>query len=91
MAIDDSLLSGLQSFQNLVRSEQHEMAAAMAQDQRKRADVTARWLGFDRGGRGIAEYEGQIYSCEVISSTSKQKFAQINLRRTKRGNYCDWQ
>ena len=91
MAINDALLNGLQTFQDLVRSEQHEIAAAAAQNQRKQADVTARWLGYDKVGRGLAEYEGQVYTCEVISSTSKQKFAQINLRRTKRGNFCDWQ
>jgi len=91
MAIDDSLLAGLQTFQDLVRSEQHENAAAAQQNKRKQADVTARWLGFDENGMGRAEYEGVIVTCHVISNKSKQKFAQINLRRTKLGNYCDWQ
>jgi len=89
--MDDSLLIGLQSFQDLLRLELHQNAQAEAQTQRKRADVTARWLGFDSQGRGTAEYEGKVYTCEVIGSKSKPKYAPINLRRTKAGNYCDWQ
>ena len=88
---EDALLSGLQTYQDLARAEQHQVAEAAAQDARKRSDVTARWLGYDTKGRGLAEYEGKVYSCEVISSKSKQKYARINLRRTINGNYCDWQ
>jgi len=91
MAVDDALLNGLQTFQDLVRAEQHETAAAIAQSKRKATDVTARWMGFDKNGMGLAEFEGKIYPCEVITTKCKKKFAQINLRRTKRGNYCDWQ
>jgi len=91
MSVESQLLVSLQNFQDLVRAEQHENAAAAQQNQRKQADVTARWLGYDKNGRGLAEYEGEVFTCEVISNTCKQKYAQINLRRTKRGNFCDWQ
>jgi len=91
MAIDEALLNSLLNFQDLVRAEQHETSAAIEQTKRKATDVTAKWMGFDSQGRGLAEYEGQTYTCEVITTKCKKKFSDINLRRTKQGNYCDWQ
>jgi hypothetical protein len=67
---------------------------AIREEQRARRaapDVTGEWLGFKANGMGLVRYDGQIYECEVLSRTGRQKHAAVNLRRTPSGNFVDWQ
>lgn len=87
----DQLLAGLTEFQFLLRNEQITQAREDAKKKATETDVTGRWLGYDKNGMGKVEYDGRIYLCNVISNTCKQKYAKVNLRRTKTANYVDWQ
>ena len=87
----DQLLSGLLEFQFLLRNEYQAQAREAEKKKRVATDVTGRWLGYNAEGMGLVEYEGKIFVCTVISNTCKQKFAKVNLRRTKTANFVDWQ
>lgn len=71
-----------------------EVVAAVAEEQKSRreaSDVTGRWLGYSDSGQGLVEYDGKVYEATLLSSSCRQKFALCNLRRTRRGNFVDWQ
>ncbi len=87
----DQMLAGLVTFQNLIRNEQTAAAKEELKKRKNQTDVTGRWLGFNTEGKGLVEFEGRIYVCVVISSKCKQKYAKVNLRRTRTANYVDWQ
>lgn len=88
---DGKLLASLTDFQNLLRNEQAALAKENEKRRTKQTDVTGRWLGFDESGYGLVEFDGRIFVCLVMSSTCKQKYAKVNLRRTRTANYVDWQ
>lgn len=87
----DQLLQGLLEFQFLLRSEYVTQAREAEKKKRVATDVTGIWLGFNSEGMGRVKYDGQIYVAKVMSSTCKQKYAKVNLRRTKLNAYVDWQ
>ncbi len=89
--IDGGLLGALKLTQDLARFEMHENAKEASINERKRIDVTGVWLGFDVDGMGLVRYDGKVYKCEVLAYTCRQKFAKVNLRRTRLGNFVDWQ
>lgn len=88
---DDKLLSDLVEFQYLLRNEQAALAKEETKKRKKQTDVTGIWLGYDDKGQGLVEHDGRIYVCQVLSSTCRQKYAKVNLRRTRYANYVDWQ
>jgi len=89
--IKGDLLGTLLTFQELARSEDIASAKEAALDERKRTDVTGRWWGYLPDGRGLVMYNGQMYEVEVLANTCKPKYAPVNLRRTRQGNFADWQ
>lgn len=84
--IDEALMN----FQALVRAEQIAGAREAQRAKERRVDVTGFWLGFAKNGKGLVEYDGKVYECEVIGSTCKQKWAKVNLRRTDTKNFASW-
>lgn len=87
----DRMLAGLVTFQSLLRDEQIASAKEEQKKRKNQTDVTGRWLGYNEDGLGLVEFESKIYVCVVISSKCKQKYAKVNLRRTRSANYVDWQ
>ena len=89
--IDGDLLGGLLTFQELARIEEVATAKEAALDERKRTDVTGRWWGYTPSGSGLVLYAGEFYEVELLSNTCRPKYSQVNLRRTRQGNFADWQ
>jgi hypothetical protein len=89
--MSEELLPLLNDFQAASRREALDQKLTQDLSDRRRTDVTGRWLGFDSEGFGRVEYRGTIYQCILLSNKCKQKFARVNLRRTPRGNFVDWQ
>lgn len=89
--VEGDLLGALLSFQALARTEELAGAKEAALDERKRTDVTGRWWGYTPEGSGLVMYQGQLYEVEVLSNTCRPKYAPVNLRRTRQGNFADWQ
>lgn len=89
--IQADLLGALLNFQELVRTEEVVNAKEAALDERKRTDVTGRWWGYTADGSGLVLYNGQLYEAELLSNTCRPKYSPVNLRRTRQGNFVDWQ
>lgn len=87
----DELLRLLSDFQAASRQEALDQKLTEDLKEKRRTDVTGRWLGFDAEGYGRVEYLGKEYKCTLLSNKCKQKHALVNLRRTPRGNFVDWQ
>lgn len=85
------LLQLLNDFQTSARVDALDQVLADDLVERRRTDVTGRWLGFDADGYGLVEYRGETYKCTLLSNKCKQKYASVNLRRTPKGNFVDWQ
>lgn len=70
-----------------------QVAASVDSESKKKnaTDVTGRWKGYAKDGRGKVEYDGKIYYAHVMSSSCKQLDQPVNLRRTKSGVFVDWQ
>lgn len=85
------ILADLSMLQNLARNEAILAVQEAEKTERRRTDVTGRWMGLDSDGLGLVEYRGKIYKAELLSSTCRRKFAPVNLRRTPQGNFVDWQ
>lgn len=85
------LLGDLQNFQSMVRSELLGTISKEEDQKASRTDVTGRWMGYSEDGYGLVEYLGDVYKCVLLSSTCRPKHSLVNLRRTARGNFADWQ
>ena len=88
---DDNFLGALLTTQEVERQSNIDNEYQRQLQERRRSDVTGRWKGFTDDGYGKVEYRGKTYICVVLAATCKQKNAQVNMRRTKRGNFVDWQ
>ena len=86
MALQDQLLV----FQDAVRTAEIANTMEKWRDDRKRTDVTGRWKGWDKAGRGLVEYRGKIYHCEVLAAKVIPLDRPVNLRRTATGNWAIW-
>ena len=88
---EDNLLGLLNDFQQAARIDNLDRRLANDLEERRRSDVTGRWKGFDSEGYGRVEYLGEEYKCVILSNKCKQRDGLVNLRRTPRGNFVDWQ
>lgn len=88
---EDNLLALLTDFQQASRISELDSRLAEELKEKRRADVTGRWKGYDSQGYGLVEYQGEIYKCVILSNKCKQRDGLVNLRRTPRGNFADWQ
>ena len=78
-------------YARLVRDQFIQTKQIEEETARKRTDVTGRWMGYSADGYGLVEYRGEIFKAKILANTCRQKYALVNLRRTARGNYVDWQ
>ena len=90
MSSSNEMRDDLQMLQSLARDQTVAAFEKKQIDDKKKRDVTGRWMGFNPDGTGRVEYLGKIYNAKVLAATCKQKYAKVNLRRTPLGNFVDW-